>query len=272
MSIFVLQIQSIMAGLTMNLTMLFVAYFVASFRSDLRGRSWDGLPTPAKLTSRIKCFATGIFLGILFVGLVPMVRSLVKRALEAHGIATHFPAAEALILCGFCATLLLEQLFVSSRQATGCAASLTDAGESTVALCKSSAGDMLLEEAEKEFAELAVDDVAVETHCHTYSTPAEVSRRPGVPEQRVMMLVASMGIHSLLEGLTLGLQENQPVLLRLLLGVYLHESLMLMAVGLSLGGLGLPTEKAVKIGTVMASMIPVGQVRSLKRERVGARK
>ncbi|KAK8761621.1 hypothetical protein V5799_027110, partial [Amblyomma americanum] len=84
-----------------------------------------------KTLSRVRCLAAGIFLGTLFLGLMPAVRSAVQVALldapfgDEGTAPTSFPVAEAMVFVGFCATLYLESLLMAMGRRNAAASHCT---------------------------------------------------------------------------------------------------------------------------------------------------
>lgn len=97
---------------------------------------------------------------------------------------------------------------------------------------------------------------ASSSHNHSHDVSSELDSGGG---GRACVLLLSLGVHSVLEGITLGLQSRVPQLLRLFLGVLLHESLVALAVGVSLARAGLRVRTALPLAAVFAVAIPAGQ-------------
>ncbi|CAN7948913.1 unnamed protein product [Ixodes hexagonus] len=256
MEAFTIEMQSVFVGFTLNAVMLFATYFASSYRCSPGG----ALASARGATlSYAKCFAAGILLGTLFVALMPTVRASVNLALKHHKAHTVFPVAEALILAGFCITLYIEHMLFAHKtilpSPSDSGMSLGSAHGSRANLLQGSDSDIVDRPLEDPFPIL--DPV---TYRHDSASP--VSRRPRMA-YRMTMLVFCMAVHSVLEGLTLGLQVNLMTVLRLLIRVYVHEFLVLLALGLCLGGSGLPVCTVVRMGLTLAAMVPFGQVLGL---------
>ena len=82
-----------------------------------------------------------------------------------------------------------------------------------------------------------------------------VSRGTGL---RHLILLLAVSIHSLFEGVTLGLQTNQIKVFHLFLAVLFHEMLVALAVGANIAKLNLGLVASLKYILIVTGSIPVG--------------
>ncbi|KAK2179047.1 hypothetical protein NP493_517g01021 [Ridgeia piscesae] len=75
---------------------------------------------------------------------------------------------------------------------------------------------------------------------------------------RCLLLLAALSIHSVFEGLALGLQENVHQLTNLFIGVLLHEVFVAFAMGISLAKQHFRMTNVLKLSLTLSAMIPVG--------------
>ncbi|XP_076347069.1 zinc transporter ZIP3-like isoform X2 [Tachypleus tridentatus] len=115
--------------------------------------------------------------------------------------------------------------------------------------------------------------VATETHGHSHRSGhghshADVSslvrEESGV---RFILLVLSLSVHSIFEGLAVGLQSNVSTLINLLLGVAVHEWLVAFSMGVNIARLKLSRGATLKFAALFSATIPVGQLFSWKKEK-----
>ncbi|KAH7935179.1 hypothetical protein HPB52_004767 [Rhipicephalus sanguineus] len=139
------QIQTALFGLSLNCALYAVVYTAAASAcvdTGLSGgfvrrstRSQQQRPALGEARARVlsygRCFAAGVFLAALFLGMMPAVRSAVQAAQEKHGAARGaFPIAEALVFVGFCATVCFEGLIAATTRSAGSTSSSAAARES----------------------------------------------------------------------------------------------------------------------------------------------
>lgn len=94
-------------------------------------------------------------------------------------------------------------------------------------------------------------------HGHSHGVEDLLQSSSGL---RFAILLLSLGVHSLFEGMALGLQTEVHTLLNLFLGVWIHECLIAFALGFSMAKLQLSTCRLCQIAVLFSSMIPVGQI------------
>lgn len=239
------QLQSLGWGFALKISLFMFSYWLFSKKRDSRVRS--------RALRYANCFAAGVFLGTLFVGLMPLVRIGIQDALEFKNIHVNFPVAESLILLGFYLTLLLEQYILPYKDV-----------EEVVKTAPLQAGDV----SEKGSSANLLQDsgglgAAGVAGCG-YACQDSAVRLAGLAKResalRLMFLVGCLCVHSVLEGITVGLQTNPVVLWRLLMAVYLHESIMTVAIAVSIAKSDVQSRRAVKLGLLFAATVPLGQV------------
>lgn len=96
----------------------------------------------------------------------------------------------------------------------------------------------------------------IESHGHSHDVDALLQSSSTL---RFVILVMSLGVHSLFEGMALGLQTEIHTLLNLFVGVWLHECLIAFALGFSLLKLNLSLCRSWQIAVLFSSLIPFGQ-------------
>nr|XP_037288834.1 zinc transporter ZIP1-like [Rhipicephalus microplus] len=76
-------------------------------------------------------------------------------------------------------------------------------------------------------------------------------------------MVGSVAVHSVLEGISLGLQVNGVTLEWLVLGLYMHKTLTTAAVALDAAAMNHGSLVPASAGLVIASSVPAGQMAGL---------
>uniref|UniRef100_H2XY86 Uncharacterized protein n=1 Tax=Ciona intestinalis TaxID=7719 RepID=H2XY86_CIOIN len=190
------------------------------------------------LMSVLNCFSGGIFLATSFLGLLPEIRESFETFSEE---ATQMPIAEIVITCGLFLILIIEQSAhawhhtrVKKKQNRG------SFGSETVKF--------------KVSADQATMDVAEEEQEHEHKH-GEEHDHSGI---RSLLLVATLSIHSFLEGIAMGLQDTVGSLLAIFFAVLFHKSLMALSMGTNLVQGGQPFKRILAAGLVFAFMSPGG--------------
>ncbi|XP_043198506.1 zinc transporter ZIP3-like [Amphibalanus amphitrite] len=224
------------------------------------------------MVSVANSLASGVFLDLCFLGLIPMVQDLFNKVWQELETEVHYPVGEAIVLCGFFMILTAENfaIWLQSRQPKGKSSGLRALSMDDIAEVASqvpSRRDSLQESAETrpekqalngvELQQVAVtaapeEDGAAHGHSHGAMFEAEHS---GL---RFLMLLAAISLHSLFEGMAIGLQVSLSTLLNLLLAILIHESLVALAIGVKIAQQGASFWRSVKLICTFTLMIPVG--------------
>ncbi|XP_077498523.1 zinc transporter ZIP3-like [Amblyomma americanum] len=283
----VLHIITAMLGLALNATVYALGYLSAGLHLIGCFAGCTGVRNK-KTLSRVRCLAAGIFLGTLFLGLMPAVRSAVQVALldapfgDEGTAPTSFPVAEAMVFVGFCATLYLESLLMAMGRRNAAASHCTPTQAQQQQGSPGSSDTDLIDSPKNSWTKLLTrgamqgqhpavtmtsssqhDIVAVPSSYDLVEDGQDSERPTSAAGYRLAMLVGAMAVHSVLDGLTLGLQDKTWNVACMVMGVYLHESLMAMAMGLNAASAGQSTASVVKAGIVVAAAVPFGQMTGL---------
>uniref|UniRef100_H2XKL0 Uncharacterized protein n=1 Tax=Ciona intestinalis TaxID=7719 RepID=H2XKL0_CIOIN len=168
--------------------------------------------------SVINCFCGGLFLGICLLELLPESRAGVTKALTSYGIVTSFPVTEFMIGAG-----LLLVMFIDHAVSDVCARRNTS---------QSNDYDVMNEQRTRDDEVNAGGDVT-----HSRRSSAASLRHVDVTSSesiRTLMLIGMLSIHSIFEGLALGLEVNVSALIQLLLAVSVHKGVLAFGLGLRL--------------------------------------
>lgn len=198
--------------------------------------------------TQANCLSGGVFLATFFVGLMPEVRRLFEHVLEIYEIKYSFPVTEFVIFIGFLLALAVEQGALEYKDKTE--NRLLQNGQNKTE--QNIQGDINCEPVHTE--------IMSTEHGHSHHDMATALVGSGGSNMRLGMLLISLGVHSLFEGLALGLQTSSATLFQLAIGVALHELLMAFALGVSVSRIRLPLVTACKLAFLFSAAIPAGQV------------
>lgn len=158
-------------------------------------------------------------------------------------MTTDYPVAETIMMLGFFVTVFVEQLVLTFQKEK----------PSFIDLETFNAGSDVGSDSEYESPFIA-SSRGHGRHSHGLS-PQELSRSSPL---RLLGLAFALCTHSIFEGLALGLQEEGGKVLSLFLGVAIHETLVAVALGISMAKASLPMKDAAKMAVTVSLMIPLG--------------
>ncbi|XP_069849457.1 zinc transporter ZIP3-like [Dipodomys merriami] len=204
-----------------------------------------------KVLSLCNTFGGGVFLATCFNALLPAVREKLRQVLSLGHISTDYPLAETLMLLGFFLTVFVEQLVLTFRRERPSFIDLetfnagSDAGSDSEYEGAGAGGRALFAEPRGH----------AHAHAHGGLRLQELAR-PG--PLRLLGLVFALAAHSVFEGLTLGLQEEGERVVGLFVGVAVHETLVAVALGISMARSAVPLRDAAKLAAAVSATIPLG--------------
>ncbi|XP_062260904.1 zinc transporter ZIP1 [Platichthys flesus] len=200
-------------------------------------RRTNGTETHRTVLSLISCFAGGVFLAACLLDIIPDYLSDISTELDVRKVATSFPLPEFIMASGFFMVLILEKMVLT---------------------CKDMGG------APEERAPLIADDRHGHGHGHRASADLESSgHHVHVDFQahspfRSFMLFLSLSLHSVFEGLAIGLQNTDSKVLEICIAILVHKSIIVFSLSVKLVQSAVrPLWVAAYIG-VFALMSPLG--------------
>ncbi|NXT59151.1 S39A3 protein, partial [Pluvianellus socialis] len=204
-----------------------------------------------KVLALCNSFGGGVFLATCFNALLPAVREKLDEVLKQGNVTTDYPVAETIMMVGFFVTVFVEQLILTFQKEK----------PSFIDLETFNAGSDVGSDSEYESPFIASSRGRASYsehghHSHSHGLNIQELSRSG--PLRLIGLVFALCTHSIFEGLALGLQEEGGKVMSLFLGVAIHETLVAVALGISMAKSSLPLKDAVKMAVTVSLMIPLG--------------
>uniref|UniRef100_A0A8C3LIH5 Zinc transporter ZIP3 n=1 Tax=Chrysolophus pictus TaxID=9089 RepID=A0A8C3LIH5_CHRPC len=204
-----------------------------------------------KVITLCNSFGGGVFLATCFNALLPAVRGKLDEVLKQGNVTTDYPVAETIMMLGFFMTVFVEQLVLTFQKEK----------PSFIDLETFNAGSDAGSDSEYEspfIASARGSTLYAEHGRHSHSHGLNIHELSRSSPLRLVSLVFALCTHSIFEGLALGLQEEGSRVLSLFLGVAIHETLVAVALGISMAKASLPLKDAAKLAVTVSLMIPLG--------------
>ncbi|XP_042336254.1 zinc transporter ZIP3 [Sceloporus undulatus] len=201
-------------------------------------------------------FGGGVFLATCFNALLPTVREKLQEVLKLGNVTTDYPLAETLMLVGFFLTVFAEQLILTFRKEKPSFIDLETFNAGSDAGSDSEYESPFIEASWGHSNPHAHHPHGLPEHSHSHGLNVQELSRSG--PLRLFSLVFALSAHSVFEGLALGLQEEGDRVIGLFLGVAIHETLVAVALGISMAKTGLTLREAAKLAVAVSLMIPLG--------------
>lgn len=200
-------------------------------------RDSNGTETHRTVLSLISCFAGGVFLAACLLDIIPDYLSDISAELDAREVEITFPLPEFIMAAGFFMVLILERIVLNCREIGG---------------------------AQEERAPLIQGNRNGHGHGHAASPDLESSgHHVHVDFQahspfRSFMLFLSLSLHSVFEGLAIGLQSTDSKVLEICIAILVHKSIIVFSLSVKLVQSAVrPLWVTAYIG-VFAMMSPIG--------------
>ncbi|XP_072701202.1 zinc transporter ZIP3 [Ciconia boyciana] len=204
-----------------------------------------------KVLALCNSFGGGVFLATCFNTLLPAVREKLNEVLRQGNVTTDYPVAETIMMVGFFVTVFVEQLILTFQKEK----------PSFIDLETFNAGSDVGSDSEYESPFIASSrgrTLYSEHGHHSHSHGLNIQELSRSSPLRLIGLVFALCTHSIFEGLALGLQEEGGKVMSLFVGVAIHETLVAVALGISMAKTSLPLKDAVKMAVTVSLMIPLG--------------
>ena len=228
------------------------------------------------VVSMLSCLAAGVFIGVCLLDLFPEVEETIVRAMDEAGIQSTFPVAEFVVVIGFVLLLFVEQFVltwkahVASDELVPLLNDLDSLGSSYSSIGPPSlpaevaghgfdssehvaSGVMNSSDAmdNTRLGEEEEEDVHNE-QAHSHSDPSSHSI------VRSLVLVLALSVHSLFEGLAIGLQPTADDTVQLFIALALHKCILAFSLGLNMVQSKLSTRAIVVSSVIFSVASPVG--------------
>lgn len=240
--------------------------------------------TYKRVLSFLSCYAAGVFLATCFLDLLPGVRRHLITVLYAMNINTGFPVAEFIMSMGLFLILIVEQIVLSTKE-RGVPKSdvkqplLSKHGEDSerdghVEFLQS---DNSITGISDQPRVQAIESVSSDDHPsrndggHSYSGHDDMHHHGSSHHDhhhdvdfyshsplRVLLLIMALSLHSIFEGLAVGLQPDSGNVLGIFAALVLHKSILSFSIGMNLVQSRLSTKTCIRAILFFSVTAPIG--------------
>ncbi|XP_067873762.1 zinc transporter ZIP1 isoform X2 [Heterodontus francisci] len=198
------------------------------------------------LLSICSCFAGGVFLAACLLDVLPDYLSHINEELKNLQVNTDFPLAEFVMAVGFFLVLIIERIVLECHSSSlsettpliaQCNLATTHCTDDNVNHCV---------QINSNNAETADHHVHIDVNAHSAF--------------RCFILFLSLSLHSLFEGLPIGLQKTESKVLQIFVAILIHKSIIVFSLALKLVQSNVPQGRVMFYIVVFAIMSPLGIV------------
>lgn len=191
-----------------------------------------------RLRSLISCFAGGVFLATCLLGLLPDYLQGINEAFSNARITLEFPLPEFIMAMGFFLVLVLEQIVLAFKDQSS-----PNREERRALLVDSS---------------IQANDKNDHRHLHRRRGSEESDGVQSQSALRAFVLVFSLSLHSVFEGLAVGLLEDGREVLEICLALMIHKSIISFSLAFKLSQIRLRRSVVAGCLLLFAAMSPLG--------------
>uniref|UniRef100_A0A6D2XBR6 Solute carrier family 39 member 1 n=1 Tax=Takifugu rubripes TaxID=31033 RepID=A0A6D2XBR6_TAKRU len=202
-------------------------------------RDTDGTETHRTVLSLISCFAGGVFLSACFLDIIPDYLSDINTELHARQLETSFPLPEFIMAAGFFTVLILERIVLNCKEMRA-----TNEERTTLIPERKSGHGHGHGHGDGPDPESSGHHVHVDFQAHS--------------PFRSFMLFLSLSLHSIFEGLAIGLQTTDPKVVEICIAILVHKSIIVFSLAVKLVQSAIPPLWVAAYIGVFALMSPVG--------------
>ncbi|EDO34311.1 predicted protein [Nematostella vectensis] len=199
--------------------------------------------------SLCNCFAAGVFFATSFLDLLPMIREKFKQAFAEANITSPFPIPEFTTCFGFFVVLIVEQVVHSCHKKARFFHGHSHV-ETTAPLLGTPPQNGY---GNKERSEDSFTPLNERAHQINSQELAEVDST-----LRTYILVVALSLHSIFEGLALGLLVEVDRLVQIAAAVVIHKSIIAFSMGVSMVKHDMPLRVIVNASFLFSAMGPLG--------------
>ncbi|XP_077177483.1 zinc transporter ZIP1 [Paroedura picta] len=177
------------------------------------GSATSSSATRKRAISLVSCFAGGIFLATCLLDLIPDYLSSINEALANLGITLLFPLQEFILAMGFFLVLVMEQIVLAYKDPSGTL-------EETQALLGSPPQNAAVQERgwpDGPLPRQLPRDGPLRERPHVH---VDFNAHSAI---RCFVLLLGLSLHSIFEGLAVGLQEGSAQALEICLALLIHK-------------------------------------------------
>lgn len=220
------------------------------------------------------CVGAGIFVAICFLGLMPVVKEEFEGFFkEANITGVTYPVSELTVLFGFFFVLVLEELVMMCRFGKKPPVLYLDevASEQSHRLLEESPSTNKQEDNFDEITDSVIADGQKRTkatsnghahhgHVHSHSHSHAHSQLATESGLTFFVLMFATSVHSVFEGLALGLIKDTARAMHIFVGIILHECIVAVALGLNAAKINPSLRANLKFAVAFSATVPIGIV------------
>lgn len=219
------------------------------------------------VVSLVSCFGGGVFLATCLLHLLPEARSQYNRGILDHwGTVPEFPFIEFLCIVGLLIILVIEQVTLFWKEAHSMARPASDASTPfgwDTSVANYGSVQQSASQVNGHEHDVADDHGEEDENMDEHAIQSMHGDPNSHSSLRSVVLVLSLSLHSVFEGVAIGLQPSVQLLLQILAAVSIHKGILAFTLGLNLAHSRLGRCGIAVSGLTFSLMAPLGMMFSI---------
>lgn len=210
---------------------------------NIRGRGWSSFRLYRAVISSLSCFAAGVFMATCLMDLLPEAREALEEPLHGSKQFAHYPVAEFIMITGLILMLTVEQTvkIYQSRQGNNIATHSHDIETDERSGLISTKDEFRVSyrygtETETDSGRGESSQEANSNH-NGFENSITMSVRTSESNSstlRSILLLVALSLHSVFEGLAVGLQKQTTDVIEVFVGLSIHKVIIAFSLGMTL--------------------------------------
>ncbi|KAG8191197.1 hypothetical protein JTE90_011880 [Oedothorax gibbosus] len=215
-----------------------------------------------RVMSFLNCFAAGVFLATCLLHLFPDVQEQMDRIFKELNIVPNYPVSEFLFGFGFLAILIVEQI-ITNCQEQNRDLMVPDDQQNLLQQDQTNENSSLATARSNNYGTIQdTEEVPQEDSPIVTFTPTVPRTTSALPQSssvlRSFLLVLALSLHSVFEGLAIGLQTSIQSELKIFVAVLIHKCIIAFSLGTNLSGSQLQNASVIKGNLGFSLTSPLG--------------
>ncbi|XP_071134782.1 zinc transporter ZIP1-like [Mytilus edulis] len=237
--------------------------------------------------SILSCYAAGVFLGTCLLDLLPSVRRDLETILRKMHLLSGFPVSEFVMVFGLFLILVVEQIILSWKENQQNSSFLTTGKDNSRKSLLSDTDDRdFMSSTRSDLSEHSIGGISDEPYgqkqlstCSNVHVSGDVyndtEQEPFYSKEkhekgnenefehnhstlRSILLLIALSLHSVFEGLAVGLQRKSAQVIGVFAGLFLHKMVLSFSLGMSLVQSKLSYKSMLQSVTIFSLSSPFG--------------
>ncbi|XP_052060399.1 zinc transporter ZIP1-like [Mytilus californianus] len=214
-----------------------------------------------RVLSTLSCFAAGVFMATCLLDLLPETIEALEPHIKESKKFQHYPVAQFIMIIGLILMLTVEQCVKKYQEKRGRISHDSNDTNNTERNGLISNEDEF--RVSYSSSGVGTDDSAGENKTHDFENSVTLSVKTSETNSstlRSILLVIALALHSIFEGIAVGLQKQTTDVVEVFIGLIIHKVILALSLGMTLSQSKLSFWAQIRSLVTFASASPIGIV------------